>query len=254
MRLIRNRLKRPIRILNLFTRNLLVRFFQFFKVEIKKLKPSVLNRLKIGYVIDVGAYQGQFVRKIRQEGYKGQIYSFEPLLKAHNLLLKTSLRSKKWEVHEPVALGSMNGIATLNISANPTSSSITEMLPAHLIAAPYSYKTGEQQIKVITLDSMINQWRMVNSPIYLKIDTQGYEYEVLMGGQETLNLVSAVQIELSIEKLYQGQKLYMHFIEFFEKKNFILYSILPGFCNSKNGQLLQFDAIFVRSDYLNQIR
>ena len=98
---------------------------------------------------------------------------------------------------------------------------------------------------------MIEKWKLINSPICLKIDTQGYEYEILSGGAETLSLVTAVQIELSIIELYQGQKLYKYFIEFFENKNFILYDIIPGFSNKKTGQLLQFDAIFVKKDYLN---
>ena len=146
--------------------------------------------MKIGYVIDVGAYQGQFAIKTRRKGYKGHIYSFEPLLNAHKQLLKASTKDNNWEVHKPVALGSQPGIAMLNISANPTSSSMTEMLSSHLIAAPYSYKTGEQEVSVITLDSMIEKWKLINSPICLKIDTQGYEYEILSGGAETLSLVT----------------------------------------------------------------
>ena len=225
-------------------------FLEFFGLEIIRIKISSLNKLKIGYVIDVGAYQGQFASQVRREGYKGQIYSFEPLLNAHEYLLRAAAKDDNWEVHKPVALGSQPGISILNISANPTSSSIAEMLSAHLIAAPYSFKTGEQEVSVITLDSMIDKWKIIKSPIYLKIDTQGYEYEILLGGQETLSLVTAVQIELSITELYQGQKLYKYFIEFFEKNNFTLYNIIPGFSNKKTDQLLQFDAIFVKKDYI----
>jgi len=247
---LRNRLKLVTRATYSFHKNLLKNFLELFGLEIKRIKISILNKLKIGYVIDVGAYQGQFASQTRREGYKGQIYSFEPLLNAHEYLLRTAARDDNWQVHKPVALGSQPGIAILNISANPTSSSIAEMLSTHLIAAPYSFKTGEQEVNVITLDSMIDKWKLIKSPIYLKIDTQGYEYEILLGGQETLKLVTAVQIELSIIELYQGQKLYKYFIEFFEKKNFVLYNIIPGFSNKKTDQLLQFDAIFVKKDYI----
>jgi FkbM family methyltransferase len=248
---LRNRLKIAFRITHSFIKKSLLKLLELFGLEINRIKISSLNQLKIGYVIDVGAYQGQFAIKTRREGYKGHIYSFEPLLNAHKQLLRASTKDNNWKVHKPVALGSQPGIAMLNISANPTSSSMTEMLSSHLIAAPYSYKTGEQEVSVITLDSMIEKWKLINSPICLKIDTQGYEYEILSGGAETLSLVTVVQIELSIIELYQGQKLYKYFIEFFENKNFILYDIIPGFSNKKTGQLLQFDAIFVKKDYLN---
>jgi FkbM family methyltransferase len=243
---LRNVLKIASHMIYSFCKISLQNLLQLFGLEINRINISSLNKLEIGYVIDVGAYQGQFASQIRREGYKGQIYSFEPLLNAHKQLLRAAAKDDNWKVHKPVALGSQPGIAVLNISANPTSSSITEMLSTHLFAAPYSYKTGEQEVSVITLDSMIEKWRLINSAICLKIDTQGYEYEILLGGQETLNLVSVVQIELSIIELYRGQKLYKHFIEFFENKNFILYDIIPGFSNKKTGQLLQFDAIFVK--------
>lgn len=243
-------LKSFFRVINSSCRNLLVNFMRLFGLQISSIKISNLNNLKVGYVIDVGAYQGQFANRIRREGYKGKIYSFEPLLNAHKYLQRAAARDDNWEVHRPVALGSSAGNSMLNISANPTSSSIAEMLSTHLIAAPYSFKTGEQEVQVITLDSLINKWKLIKTPIFLKIDTQGYEYEILLGGAETISLVIAVQIELSIIELYQGQKIYSYFIEFFEKNNFILYDIMPGFSNKKTGQLLQFDAIFVKKDYL----
>jgi hypothetical protein len=94
----------------------------------------------------------------------------------------------------------------------------------------------------------------VSGAIFLKIDTQGYEEEVLAGATLTLQIVEVVQIELSLVELYRGQKLYSYFLEFFAKRDFQLFDIIPGFFNPQIGQLLQLDVIFVKKSYLEKIK
>ena len=127
------------------------------------------------------------------------------------------------------------------------------MLSAHLNAAPYSLTVGQEKIDVITLDSEIQKWEAVRAPIFLKIDTQGFEEEVLAGAELTIKLVAAVQIELSLVELYQKQKLFDYFLEYFKKREFMLFDVIPGFSDPKTGQLLQFDAIFVKKSYLKKL-
>jgi FkbM family methyltransferase len=217
-------------------------------------KPIAPNVLKIEYVIDVGANEGQFAQDLRKSSYNGLIYSFEPLFDAHKKLVLNSLSDPKWFIHKPIACGSQQGKLSINIAGNSASSSIKKMLASHLNAAPYSKTVGFQDIDVVTLDSELDRWLEVKAPIFLKIDTQGYEEEVLAGAEKTLKVVEAVQIELSILELYQGQKSYDYFFEFFADRDFLLFDILPGFTNYETGQLLQFDAIFVRKSYLNKYR
>jgi FkbM family methyltransferase len=231
--------------------------FKLFGLSISKshsAKPIAPNELKIEYVIDVGANEGQFAQDLRESSYNGFIYSFEPLFDAHKKLVLNSLSDPKWIIHKPVACGSQQGKLSINIAGNSASSSIKKILASHLNAAPYSKTIGFQNIEVVTLDSEIERWLEVKAPIFLKIDTQGYEEEVLAGAEKTLKVVEAVQIELSLLELYQGQKLYDYFFEFFAKRDFILFDILPGFTNSQSGQLLQFDAIFVKKSYLNNYK
>ena len=82
----------------------------------------------------------------------------------------------------------------------------------------------------------------------LKIDTQGYEYEILKGSKKALKKIKLVQIELSLVELYQGQKNLEKIIEFLKKNKFQIWSIVPGFKNKRNGRLLQYDIIMFRDD------
>jgi FkbM family methyltransferase len=237
-------------------KNIIKHIFRFFGLSIGKFridKPIALTALKIEYVIDIGANTGQFAVAIRDKGYKGFIYSYEPLLEAHKKLLINSLSDSKWIIHPPAACGSKSGKSSINIAGNSASSSLKKMLPNHLFSAPRSQTIGEQDVEIVTVDSEINRWKAVPGAILLKIDTQGYEEEVLAGAALTLQIVEVVQIELSLVELYQGQKLYGYFLDFFAKRDFQLFDVIPGFFNSQTGQLLQLDAVFVKKSYLKKL-
>ena len=79
-----------------------------------------------------------------------------------------------------------------------------------------------------------------------KIDTQGFESEVLKGSVKNLRNIVGIQLEMSTVPLYQKQKTYEYFFNFLKKYNFHLWSIIPGYWNTKTGQMLQFDGIFIK--------
>ena len=225
--------------------------FKALGINISRINkvPKVLNYHQIELLLDVGANDGGFARLMRSEGYDGKIVSFEPLPEAYQKLINESKNDTNWIIHERCAIGSEIGEAQINISKNSYSSSLLPMLESHLSAEPNSINIGKANTKVITLDSILDVYRNNNQKTFLKIDTQGYEKEVLNGIKYNLKNIYGVQLELSIVHLYENQEIYKYFFTFFEENNFSLWSILPGFYNPLTGQTLQFDAIFIRSTY-----
>lgn len=207
--------------------------------------PSPLQHHGIDPVLDVGANIGQFASLTREAGYRGRIVSFEPLPDAYSQLSAKASTDPLWTVHPRCAVGAAPGSTTINIAKNSYSSSILPMLEAHSNAAPESIYIGQIDTDVVTLDSIIDSYRHEGNRIFLKIDTQGFEAEVLKGARNSLPGITAVQLELSIVPLYDGQELYPYFFDFFASHGFTLWSIIPGFANQKTGQHLQFDAVFV---------
>ena len=202
--------------------------------------------LGIDLVFDVGANVGQFARNAREEGYRNTIVSFEPLSDAHGLLIQSAGGDERWIVHERCALGAAPGEANMNVAQNSFSSSLLPMLATHSDAAPESVYIGHDLTRVITLDSVFDHYGVGSERVFLKIDTQGYEKQVLDGARASLPRIMAVQLELSVVPLYESQSLYRHFFAFFEEAGFTLWSLSPGFTDRRTGQLLQFDAVFVR--------
>lgn len=80
----------------------------------------------------------------------------------------------------------------------------------------------------------------------MKIDTQGFEKDVLAGGTQSLLQIDAIQIEMSLVPLYDGQALFDELYEYLFDRDYRMVSIEPGFEDSESGQLLQIDGIFKR--------
>ena len=92
---------------------------------------------------------------------------------------------------------------------------------------------------------MFNKFYKKNENIMLKIDTQGYEWEVLQGSKKSLRKINAIQLELSFEDLYQDQNNWLNILKFLENNNFRVFKIIDGFKNKKNGQVFQSDFFLV---------
>ncbi len=207
-----------------------------------------LEYFAIDVVLDVGANQGQFARDLRGAGYKGRIISFEPLAEAHALLSARAERDAAWSVHPRSAIGDTNGMISINVAGNSVSSSVLPMLDAHSQAARDSVYVATQQVAIVTLDSVAAQYIKDGERVFLKIDTQGFEWPVLDGARETLRRARGVHCEMSLVPLYEGQRLWKDMLARLEGEGFRFWSLQEGFTDERDGRSLQFDATFFRVD------
>jgi FkbM family methyltransferase len=211
-------------------------------LRIKKL----MAHHQINVVLDIGANAGQFAETLRKElGYAHKIISFEPLSTAFALLQKNAKADPLWDVFN-FALGDQEQDSTLNIAGNSYSSSLLAMLPAHSDAAPESVYAGTETIKIKKLDTLFNSLCPSGAKVFIKIDTQGFEENVLKGAAGSLPKIDLIQMEMSLTPLYQGEKLFDELHLLMKNKGFRLVDILPGFSDPVTGQLLQADGVFQR--------
>lgn len=207
---------------------------------------AAFRHFKINTVFDVGANRGQFGAAIRSGGYQGKIISFEPLSTARKGLLDRAKEDPRWVVHPQAALGDSEGSVTINISGNSVSSSILPMLESHYSAATGSLYTGEEIVPLITLDSVAEDYLDSESRLLIKIDAQGFEWQVLDGAVRTLQRAQGVLCELSLTPLYEGQKLWLDIIRRLEIEGFSPWVLQKGFTDSRTGRGLQVDGVFFR--------
>ncbi len=209
-------------------------------------KKQLLKAYGIDLVLDVGANDGDHAQKMRIElDYHDRIVSFEPMSRAFRSLSAKAERDTSWEVFQ-LALGNKNGKETIHVAGNSYSSSILNMLPSHVSAAPESKYLDQEIIEIRTLDSLWDEVRRDRRNVFLKIDTQGYEHKVLKGADKALNDIDSVQMEMSLVPLYEGELLFHELNGFMTEKGYQLVALDPAFINSKNGQVLQIDGFFHR--------
>ncbi len=235
--------------------SLIKKTFRRFGVEVSFLstrtKPRydlsrILETFQVDFIYDIGANVGQFGSEIREVGFKGEIVSFEPLPDAHQQLLHKASGDAKWTVHEQCAIGDQDGEVDLNISGNSVSSSILPMSETHEQAAASSAYIDKARVPLKKLDSVSKGYLPKGSRYFIKIDTQGFEWQVLDGAKDLLKDAIGVQVELSLVELYNGQRLWVDIISRLEKEGFSLWMIQPGFTDPGNGRLLQCDGTFIR--------
>ncbi len=198
-------------------------------------------------VLDVGANTGQFGSALREWGYRGRIISFEPLSLAHAMLLHTTRKDDLWMVAPRCAIGSKEEATEINVSANSVSSSLLEISDKHVNSAPDSKYIGQETIQVLPLDVIVPRLCDDKQTFFLKIDTQGFEESVLNGAPHTLGRCLAVQLELSLTKLYASDFLFQDGLNRMKNEGFEVFAIYPGFSNRESGQTLQADVIFLRN-------
>jgi FkbM family methyltransferase len=224
-------------------------------VDISPFNPSMnpLARRKklmetygINVVFDVGANTGQFAQQTRNDmGYNGKIFSFEPVLSAYEILKRHAAKDPGWKVFN-WALGEAESFREINISGNSQSSSFLNMLPGQIKASPESAYVTKQMIEIRTLDSLFYRLCSKEDDVYLKIDTQGYESKVLKGAENSLGLIGTIQLEMSLEMLYEGEMMFADMHDFLSGKGYSLVSIEPGFSDPHTGRLLEIDGIYHR--------
>ena len=236
------------------------RIFKFIRILFKKIglkieryvKPSymkIIEEQDISLVLDVGANSGQFANILRENDYRKKIISFEPTKAAYQKIIKSSHHDNFWIIHSRTAIGDKTGKTKINVASNNgQSSSILKMGLTHKESAPNSTYIGEEEVDLITIDLIFDEYVKKNDNVMLKIDVQGYEDQVLMGAKNSIDKIKLIKLELSLVNLYEGDKLYDYYFSKLEAMGFEIWDFEPGHRNPYSGKLLQFDAIFVKNN------
>lgn len=201
-----------------------------------------MNALSIHNVLDIGANVGQFGIDIRRYGFSGRIYSYEPVKSSFKSLLRTTCKDENWSAF-PLALGIESGWSKVNVSGNDgLSSSILSMGKLHKEAFPNSDYIYSEDIELSTLDAEVLKLDINPKETLIKIDVQGFEKNVLLGGQRFFPQFPASYLEASISPLYDGEATFIELINLLDSSGHDIKEIFRA-SKDRNGRLLQVDLI-----------
>lgn len=218
---------------------------RYYLSDVKQL-CGFLEQQSIDLVLDVGANTGQFGIQLFKTGYKGKLISFEPLTSAHVKLSEIAKGYENWSVAPRAAVGSHPSESIINISANSVSSSLLQIREEHTKTTPSSRYVGTEATNVICLDDYFGD---LSAPrVFLKIDTQGFEYEVLKGASYLLeHAVKGVQAEFSLSPLYDGQADYLEMLIWLRERGFYPWALSSELTDPQTSRLLQANIILFRN-------
>ena len=199
-------------------------------------KRQFVNQLKsrqVDAVFDVGANSGQYAMGLRKRGYTGRIASFEPLSGPFSDIAKQSVEGSAVGL-PAICPRRCDGTISINVAGNAgESSSVLPMLKSHQDVFPAANYIGTEKVPIHRLDSVAPEILRPTDMIFLKIDVQGFEKQVLAGGKSTVNdRCVGMQLELSFLPLYEGGMLIREALDLAYSLGFTLTGMLPVFHRS----------------------
>lgn len=153
-----------------------------------------LKKRNIKLCIDVGANIGNFSKNIRKNT-DAAVYAFEPAELSFKELQKIP------DIHcMQAAVADYDGETFLYSKADRSETASLD------ISVQKSDHIKKEQVKVMTLNTFFQQYKIKNVD-FLKIDTEGFEVEVLRGMGTTVR-PDIIQFEFNVMHLYRGRSLY----------------------------------------------
>ncbi|MFC1886639.1 FkbM family methyltransferase [Thermodesulfobacteriota bacterium] len=223
-------------------------------INIRKHHPSLETHLKILFshmdislVLDIGANEGSFGRMIRDFGYKNRIISFEPVQTAYLQLARNIENDKRWQAFN-YALGAEKKSLDMLVPCRNEFASFLE-------ASDYGKEnwstvftsTKREAVEVYRLDNVFPEMTETDinkEKIFLKIDTQGYDLEVMRGAGEVFRQIDAMQLELALIHIYKEMPDYLESLKMCRQLGFELTGIYPVSRNREKLSLVEVDCVF----------
>lgn len=216
--------------------------------SLQTLLRKLFRDLEIDCVFDVGANTGgygEFLRHIVR--YDGLIVSFEPVKSVFNELQRCAARYPRWTVRN-LALGSQAGNLTIHVTKD--SSFSTFLVPRHDVVGQFQGQNEvekDESVPVQSLDSVFAELQAqfgFKRP-YLKMDTQGYDTEVIAGGGKVLGDFLALQSEIALLPVYKDMPDIMKMYPLIVQSGFDLAGMYPVNRDAQ-GRWIETDAVFLR--------
>jgi FkbM family methyltransferase len=208
---------------------------------------DLLKDLRINCFLDVGANKGDYSKHLRMMGYDGYIFSFEPIGEDFEAVSRLARGDALWQSFN-YALGSENAKKSFNIikiSADKTQySSFLKPIDTTI--------ERSEVVEIKRLDSILADLtrQIVEPRIFLKVDTQGYDMEVVKGAEGFLGKIVGIYSEISVTPIYDGMPHYTKVLEYYESLGFSLMNLFVV-SRTSHQSIIEYDCVMARLEQLS---
>lgn len=215
------------------------------------IRKHLIYHLNIKNVIDVGANEGQYAEGLFKEGYKNNLYSFEPTNSTFKILNNKAQNRPNWRVYN-------YGLS--NTSGNQEMYSVDFSPECSLLKRKDEYfDSKKEMITLITFDEWINKENINLNNFWFKIDVEGYEKFVLEGSKENLHKAAIVELEVSALRKFHYDDLsnessLTNLTDYMKQCNFTALHITNLYQERTKLLFSGVDIIFIRNDLKDQLK
>ncbi|OOG76163.1 FkbM family methyltransferase [Algoriphagus sp. A40] len=207
-----------------------------------------LQNFSFKTIIDIGANRGQFASRFRLLFPLAKIYCFEPIPEVFNHLCELFKNDPNFKGFN-LGLGEKPGTFDFFQNDFSDSSSLLPMKNLHKENFPFTQNEKLIKISVDTLDNLSAKSLELTGPILVKIDVQGFEKMVILGGIDTIKKASVLILEVSFQELYENQVYFDTIYSMLKEMGFSFMGNYDQLHSPKDGSILQADAIFLNQAF-----
>lgn len=189
----------------------------------------------IDQVIDIGAAYGEFSRLCAEVFPSAGYLLLEPLTEYRPALERAARAIPNASVIYS-AVADHPGEIVINVHPDLVGSS--------LFWENEDVNGAPRTVPAVTLDALLEDGR-IRPPVFLKIDVQGAELNVLGGAGETLRAAAGVMLEVSFFRVFRGGPLFHEIVAFMKERGFVIHDICHLQHRLLDDALWQADVLFV---------
>ena len=210
--------------------------------EIIKLR---LRYLPTDILLDIGANKGVFTKCFRDEFKDFHLFEPNPDLVRS---LKNQFKTNNYKIIK-FGTGDINEKVLLNIT-NDNGSSLSSIKKQTVELKNNFRNTNivkKVEVEIKRLDHYLNKIELNDKKIFLKIDTQGNDFETLIGLGKYIRNVSFIKIEMPCINLYNSSYNHWDILDYLQNYNFKpVY--FENISRTKKGQLIEYDCFFEKNN------
>jgi FkbM family methyltransferase len=212
-----------------------------------KYKPEDHWIVKAGIktILDVGAHTGEFAQRIRAILPDADLVCFEPLREPF-LALSQRFAGQPNFLAVQCALGEKAAQCEIHHNEYAASSSLLPMTELHKRSFTFAVEEKTEIIEVRRLSDVVRELNL-RDPLLLKLDVQGFEDKVIIGGEDVVARAKMIIIEVSFLPLYEGGPLFDDVYKILKTRGLTYNGNFDQLLSPEDGRPLQADAIFCRA-------
>lgn len=200
------------------------------------LRRLVKNNVKFETIIDVGASDGNW--SIAAMEYFPDCYFY--LVEARNEHeSKLKIVKSHYKNVDYVIAAAGNRMGKIYFDAENLFSGQASETP---------YKENNIEVSITKIDHEVTK-RKLKGPFMIKLDTHGFEKEILVGAETTLKDVTALVIEAYNFKLTSNSFKFYELCRYLDEKGFYPFDIVDLMNREKDEAFWQMDIFFIKKEH-----